>query len=144
MEVELGAEWMATFYALDAHKDKRVADLSLDVAFAEAPWEGALSFSGSKVEYPNDPGRDERAGAWGIGVDVAFVGGTLEVAWTSEWQSAAWGRKTEEGMRVELNASGAETIDFLLAAEAVKTRRVGEGGACRWTLRWEVGVDVDF
>jgi hypothetical protein len=144
LEVEVGAEWTSTSYALDARKNKRVTDLSLDVAFAEAPWEGALSVSGSKVEYPNDPGRDESAGAWEIGVDAAFVGGTLEVAWTSEWQSTALGRKTEEGMRVELNASGFETIDFLLAAEAVKTRRVGEGGACRRTLRWEVGVDVDF
>jgi len=144
LEVELGAEWTETSYALDARKDKRVADLSLDVAFTEAPWEGALSVSGSKVEYPNDPGRDESAGAWEIGVDAAFVGGTLGVAWTSEWQSTALGRKTEEGMRVELNTSGLETIDVHLAAEAVKTRRVGEGGARRWTLCWEVGVDVDF
>ena len=144
LEVELEAERTSTFYALDARKDKRVTDLSLDVAFAEAPWEGALSVSESRVEYPNDPGRDERAGAWEIGVDAAFVGGTLEVAWTSKWQSTALGRKTEEGVRVELNASGAETIDFHLAAEAVRTRRVGEGGACRWTLHWEVGVDVDF
>jgi hypothetical protein len=144
LEVELGAEWTATSYALDARKDKRVADLSLDVAFAEAPWEGALSVSGSKVEYPNDPGRDERAGTWEIGVDAAFVGGTLEVAWTSGWRSTAPGRKTEEGVRVELNVSGFEMIDVHLAAEAVKTRRVGEGGACRWALRWEVGVDVDF
>ncbi|MEI6171799.1 MAG: hypothetical protein WCQ45_04900, partial [bacterium] len=144
LEVELGAKWTSTVYALDSRKDKRVADLSLDVAFAEAPWEWALSVSESKVEYPNDPGRDERAGAWEIGVDAAFVGGTLEVAWTSEWQSTALGRKTEEGMRVAFNASGPETIDVHLAAEAVKTRRVGEGGACRWTQRWEVGVDVDF
>jgi len=144
LEVDIGAEWTATSYALDARKDKRVADLSLDVAFAEASWEGALSVSESKVEYPNDPGRDERAGAWEIGVDAAFVGGTLEVAWTSEWHSTAPGRKTEEGVRVALNASGAEAIDVHLAAEAVGTRRVEEGGACRWTLRWEVGVDVDF
>jgi hypothetical protein len=143
LEVDIGAKWTSTFYALDSRKDKRVAGLSLDVAFAEAPWEGALSVSESRVEYPNDPGRDERAGAWEIGVDAAFVGGTLEVAWTSKWQSTAWGRKTEEGVRVEVDAT-AETIDFHLAAEAVKTRRVGEGGACRWTLRWEVGVDVDF
>jgi hypothetical protein len=144
LEVELGAEWTSTFYALDSRKDKRVADLSVDVAFVGPPWELALSVSESKVGYPNDPGRDERTGAWEIGVDAAFVGGTLEVAWTSEWQSTALGRKTEEGMRVELNASGAETIDVHLAAEAVETRRVGEGGACRWTLRWEIGVDVDF
>jgi hypothetical protein len=143
LEVDIGAEWASTCYALDPRKDKRVAGLSLDVAFAEAPWEGALSVSESRAEYPNDPGRDERAGAWEIGVDAAFVGGTLEVAWTSKWQSTAWGRKTEEGVRVEVDAT-AETIDFHLAAEAVKTRRVGEGGACRWTLRWEVGVDVDF
>jgi hypothetical protein len=144
LEVELGAEWTSTCYALDARKDKRVADLSLDVAFAEAPWEWALSVSESKVEYPNDPGRDERAGAWEIGVDAAFVGGTLEVAWTSEWQSTAPGRETKETFHAELAGSAGETIDLHLAAEAVKTRRVGEGGACRWTLRWEVGVDVDF
>jgi hypothetical protein len=47
-------------------------------------------------------------------------------------------------VRVELDASAGETIDVHLAAEAVKTRRVGEGGACRWALRWEIGVDVDF
>ena len=144
LEVDVGAEWASTCYALDPRKDKRVAGLSLDVAFAEVPWEGALSVSESKVEYPNDPGRDERAGAWEIGVDAAFVGGTLEVAWTSEWHSTAPGRETKEGVCVALNASGPETIDVHLAAEAVKTRRVGEGGACRWTLRWEVGVDVDF
>jgi len=143
LEVEFGAEWTATSYALDARKDKRVADLSLDVAFTGVPWELALSVSESKVEYPNDPGRDERTGAWEIGVDAAFVGGTLEVAWTSEWQSTALGRETEEGMRVELDAV-VETIDVHLAAEAVGTRRVKEGGARRWTLRWEVGVDVDF
>jgi len=143
LEVELGAEWTSTFYALDPRKDKRVADLSLDVAFVGPPWELALSVSESKVEYPNDPGRDARAGAWEIGVDAAFVGGTLEVAWTSEWQSTVSGRKTEEGMRVVLDAV-VETIDVHLAAEAVRTRRVGEGGACRWTLRWEIGVDVDF
>jgi hypothetical protein len=144
LEVEVGLEWTLTSYGLDSRKDKRVADLSLDVAFAEAPWEGTLSVSGSKVEYPNDPGRDERVGAWEIGVDAAFVGGTLEVAWTSGWRSTAPGRKTEEGVRVELDASAGETIDVHLAAEAVKTRRVGEGGACRWALRWEIGVDVDF
>jgi hypothetical protein len=143
LEVEVGAERTSTFYALDARKDKRVAGLSLDIAFAEVPWEGALSVSESKVEYPNDPGRDERAGAWRIVVEAAFVGGTLEVAWTSGWRSTAPGRKTEEGVRIELDAT-AETIDFHLGAEAVRTRRVGEGGACRWTLRWEVGVDVDF
>ena len=143
LEVDIGAEWTSMSYALDARKDKRVADLSLDVAFVGPPWELALSVSESKVEYPNDPGRDERAGAWEIGVDAAFVGGTLEVAWTSEWHSTAPGRKTEEGMRVELDAV-VETIDVLLAAEAVKMRRVGEGGACRWTLRWEVGVDANF
>jgi len=143
LEVELGAEWTSTFYALDSRKDKRVADLSLDVAFGGPPWELALSVSESKVGYPNDPGRDERTGAWEIGVDAAFVGGTLEVAWTSEWQSTVSGRETEEGMRVELDAV-VETIDVHLAAEAVGTRRVEEGGACRWTLRWEVGVDVDF
>jgi hypothetical protein len=143
LEVDIGAEWASTCYALDPRKDKRVAGLSLDVAFAEAPWEGALSVSESRAEYPNDPGRDERAGAWEIGVDAAFVGGTLEVAWTSGWRSTAPGRKTEEGVRIELDAT-AETIDFHLGAEAVRTRRVGEGGACRWTLRWEVGVDVDF
>jgi len=143
LEVELGAEWTATSYALDSRKDKRVADLSLDVAFVGPPWELGLSVSESKVEYPNDPGRDERTGAWEIGVDAAFVGGTLEVAWTSEWQSTVSGRKTEEGVRVELDAV-VETIDVHLAAEAVGTRRVNEGGARRWTLRWEVGVDVDF
>jgi hypothetical protein len=144
LDVELGAEWTTTHYALDPRKDKRVADLSLDVAFAEAPWELALSVSESKVEYPNDPGRNERTGAWEIGVDAAFVGGTLGVAWTSEWPSTAPGRETEEIFRVEFDASGAEAIDVHLAAEAVGTRRVEEGGACRWALRWEVGVDVDF
>lgn len=144
LEVELGAVWTSTFYALDPSKDKRVADLSLDIAFAEAPWELALSVSESRVEYPNDPGRDERTGAWEIGVDAAFVGGTLGVAWTSEWPSTAPGRETEEIFRVEFDASGAEAIDVHLAAEAVGTGRVEEGGACHWTLRWEVGVDVDF
>jgi hypothetical protein len=144
LEVELGAEWTATLYALDARKDKRVADLSLDVAFAEEPWELTLSVSESRVEYPNDPGRDERMGAWEIGVDAAFVGGTLGVAWTSEWPLTAPGRETEEIFRVEFDASGAEAIDVHLAAEAVGTKRAEEGGACHWTLRWEVGVDVDF
>lgn len=143
LDVDIGAEWTATSYALDARKDKRVAGLSLDVAFAEVPWEGTLSASESKVEYANDPGRNERAGTWEIGVEAGFVGGTLEVAWTSGWRSTAPGRKTEEGVRVELDAT-AETIDFHLGAEAVKTGRVGEGGACRWALRWEIGVDVDF
>ncbi len=143
LEVDIGAEWTSTSYALDPRKDKRVAGLSLDVAFAGAPWEGTLSVSESKVEYPNDSGRDERAGAWEIVVDVAFVGGTLEVAWTSGWRSTAPGRKTEEGVRVELDAT-AETIDFHLGAEAEREDRVGEGGARRWTLRWEVGVDVGF
>jgi hypothetical protein len=142
--VELGAVWTSTFYALDPSKDKRVADLSLDVAFAEEPWELALSVSESKVEYPNDPSRDKRTGAWEIGVDAAFVGGTLGVAWASEWPSTAPDRETEEIFRVEFDASGAEAIDVHLAAEAVGTRRAKEGGACRWTLRWEVGVDVDF
>jgi uncharacterized protein YsxB (DUF464 family) len=144
LEVELGAVWTSTFYALDPSKDKRVADLSLDIAFAEAPWDLALSVSESKVEYPNDPGRDERTGAWEIGVDAAFVGGTLEVAWASEWPSTAPGRETAEIFRVEFDASGAKAIDVHLAAEAVGTKRAEEGGACRWALRWEVGVDVDF
>jgi hypothetical protein len=143
LEVDMGAEWASTSYALDPRKDKRVASLSLDVAFAEVPWEGALSVSESRVEYPNDPGRDERAGTWEIVVAAACVGGTLEVAWTSGWRSTAPGRKTEEGVRVELDAT-AETIDFHLGAKAERENRVGEGGACRWTLRWEVGVDVDF
>jgi hypothetical protein len=143
LDVDIGAEWTSTSYALDPRKDKRVADLSLDVAFAEVPWEGALSVSESKVEYPNDPGRDERAGTWDIVVEAGFVGGTLEVAWTSGWRSTAPGRKTEEGVRVEFDAT-AETIDFHLGAEAEREDRVGEGGARRWTLRWEVGVDVDF
>jgi hypothetical protein len=143
LEVEIGVEWTSTSYALDPRKNKRVAGLSLDVAFAGAPWEGTLSASESKVEYANDPGRNERAGTWEIAVEAGFVGGTLEVAWTSGWRSTAPGRKTEEGVRVELDAT-AETIDFHLGAEAEREDRVGEGGACRWTLRWEVGVDVDF
>jgi hypothetical protein len=143
LEVDIGAEWTSMSYALDPRKDKRVADLSLDVAFVEVPWEGTLSVSESKVEYLNDPGRDERVGTWEIVVEAGFVGGTLEVAWTSGWRSTAPGRKTEEGVHVELDAT-ADTIDFHLGAEAEREDRVGEGGARRWTLRWEVGVDAGF
>lgn len=143
LEVDIGAEWTSMSYALDPRKDKRVADLSLDVAFVEVPWEGTLSVSESKVEYPNDPGRDEHVGAWEIVVEAGFVGGTLEVAWTSGWRSTVPGRKTEEGVRVELDAT-ADTINFHLGAEAEREDRVGEGGARRWTLRWEVGMDADF
>jgi hypothetical protein len=144
LEVELEAEWTATSYALDSRKDKRVADLSLDVAFSGPPWELALSVSESRVEYPNDPGRDERAGTWEIGVDAACVGGTLGVAWASEWRSTVPGQEAEGAFGVEIAASGTEAVGFHLAAEAVRTERVEEGGARRWTLRWEVGVDVDF
>jgi hypothetical protein len=144
LAVKFGAERTSTSYALDSRKDKRVRDVSLDVTFAAVPWEWALSVSESKMEYPNDAGRDERAGAWEIRVDAAFAGGTLGAAWASAWRSTALGRETKEALRVELAAAAGTTIGLHLAAETARTRRVGEGGASRWTQRWEVGVDVDF
>jgi hypothetical protein len=144
LAVEVGAERTSTSYALDARKDKRVRNVSLDVAFAAAPWEWALSVSESKVGYPNDAGRDERAGTWEIRVDATFAGGTLGAAWTSQWRSTALGRETKEAVRVELAGSAGATIGFHFVAETARTRRVGEGDASRWTQRWEVGVDAEF
>ncbi len=143
LEVGGGADWTSTFYALDSRKDRRDAELALDVLFAGMLWEWALSASRTEVVYPNDPGRDERAGAWEIAgrADVGDV--AIELAWTSTWRSTVPGQETGESVRIGLDAVG-EPIEVHVAAEAEKARRIGEGGACRWSLAWEVGIAVEF
>ena len=143
LEVDVGAEWTSTSYALDSRKDKRDTDLALDVAFAGVLGTWALSVSGTKVEYPNDAGRDGWTATWEVVAGAGFAWGDLEFLWRSKEQTTAFDWKMEESLRAELKAE-VEAMGFSLAAKVVRATCREDGAACRWTVSWEAGVAVGF
>ena len=143
LEVDVGAGWTSTSYALDSRKDKRDTDLALDVTFAGVLGTWALSVSGTNVEYPNDAGRDGWTATWEVVADAGFTWGDLEFVWRSKEQTTAVDWKTEGSLHAELKAE-VEAMRFSLATKVVRATCREDGAACRWTVSWEVGIAVGF
>ncbi len=143
LEVKGTAEWTSTSYALDSRKDKRDANLQLGGTFVGTLATWAVSVSGTKAEYPNDPGRDERTTTWEVTASASLARGDLEFTWLSTEQATAADWKMKESLRAEFKTE-MEAMDFFVAAKVARATCREDGEASRWTLSWEAGIAADF